>query len=200
MTGGPAPSIVSLPPPSGAELERLADKYAQMASLRRAKRRGEADAPREVYRTLASEYPGSLNELDTLTLRELDERAGALRAAALHGAREPWMDWLDAYHRLMRAALLVKATLRGKRPDAATSTSLVRSVSRSTGVEVDPSFVELVARPPGGRLVATVFDCLGRHFGAPSDEMWTTLFPRRRARRTDGVALVDEVPEDGPAV
>jgi len=138
-----APNL-TLPATTGAELTLLAEKYDRLTALRHAKRRGEPDAARQVYKRLATEFPGALNELDTLTLRELGDRARALHRAAEGGELEPWMAWSDAYHRLMRAALLVKP--------------------------LSP------------------------------DEIWTALFPRRRATRSPDRTFVDDVPDDGTQV
>jgi hypothetical protein len=162
-------------------LERLARKYETLAALRRARARGEPVPPAAVFRALASEFPGSLNELDTLPLELIDERASALRAAAASGSVEPWMEWLAGYHALLRAALALKPRVaRAPELDDARVDELVGFVTRETGVRVDASFVRGVAHPPGGRLVAFVFARLAEMHGCPAASMKRALFPRSR--------------------
>src|SRR5262249_52406116 len=98
-------------PTTPTDLARLAYKYETLAELRRARAAGEAPPARSVFKALATEFPGALNELDMLPLDVIDERAAALSRAAGGAPTEPWMDWLFAYHALMRAALHVKARL-----------------------------------------------------------------------------------------
>jgi hypothetical protein len=162
-------------------LERLARKYETLASLRRARAAGEPVPGAAVFRRLASEFPGSLNELDTLPLDVIDERARALQAAAAGGEVEPWMEWLAGYHALLRAALFLKPRVarRGDLDDARAD-ELVGFVTRETGVNVDASFVRGVAHPPGGRLVAFVFARLAEMHGRPAASLKRALFPRSR--------------------
>src|SRR5258706_498219 len=94
--------------PSPAVLLRLAEKYHALGELRRARGRGEAVPERGVFKALADEFPGCLNELDTLPLEEIDARHGALAAAAAGGPILDWMAWLAGYHALLRAALRIR--------------------------------------------------------------------------------------------
>jgi len=175
-------------PPASA-LFRLAHKYQRLGELRRARTRGEPIPPREVFKRLADEFPGCLNELDTLPLEAIEARAAALAGAAETGAVEPWMRWLFGYHALMRAALWTRMKLAPRHVregesarDDALVVELCKGASRHAGFEVDTDFVRAVARPPGGRLKALVFAELEGRFGAPSADIKRALFPGRSDR------------------
>jgi hypothetical protein len=172
---------VSAPSPPREELGRLADKYQQIGALRRARARGEAVPPASVFRALARAFPGSLNELDTLPLDDVDARAEALARAAAGGEVLPWMIWLADYHALLRAALWLKVRLgRGATIDPARAEALAGSASAHAGAAVDAEFVYAVARPPGGRLVTVVLARLEATHGRPGTVIKCTLFPRGR--------------------
>jgi hypothetical protein len=158
------------------DLLALARKYQAIARLRRERANDGTVAERSVLRALAREFPGSLRELDTLTVGEIERRERVLLAAAAGGPAEPWMAWMVAYHRTMRAALLVKAKLVRAR-------GIDRLAELAAETKVDPAFVRAVAAPPGGRLNRVVFDRLAAEFGEPADRMWEALFPSRRAGR-----------------
>ncbi len=137
--------------------------------------------PPSVFRTLAREFPGCLNELDTLPLDAIDARAASLAAAAAGGAVEPWMEWLDGYHALLRAALALKPRVpRGRELDDARASRLASEASASAGVAVDSAFVRAVADPPGGRLVAVVLARLEALHGCPAAEIKRALFTHAR--------------------
>jgi hypothetical protein len=99
-----------------AVLDALARKYRALVALRARRDEGGAPATRDELRALAAEFPGCLRELDTLGPGELARRAAAAAAAAAGAAREPWMDWIAAYHATMTDALAARA--RGEEIDA----------------------------------------------------------------------------------
>ncbi len=173
---------------SAEELARLAGKYETLAALRRARARGEPVPPASVFKALARAFPGSLNELDTLPLEDIDARAEALSRAAAGGEQEPWMEWLSGYHASLRAALLVKARLARPLPDEATAEQIAREVSERLAREapgaalgpIDAALVREVAAPPGGRLVTLVFSRLERLHGCPAEIIKRALFPRSK--------------------
>jgi len=140
----------------------LARKYRTLAQVRRSKRSTGQRTPRESMRALAREFPGSLRELDALTLEEIDRRAAALEA----GPAEPWMEWMAAYHQTLSAALRIKAT-RGE----------AMRLAESLGVT--PGFAAACARPPGGRILALVVSDLAARFGVPEARIRAAIFPRR---------------------
>jgi len=150
--------------------------------MRRDRERDGSIAARAELRALAREFPGSLRELDTVHMEEIDRRARALIEAA-DGvvAVEAWMTWMSAYHATMRTALFVKARV-ARAP--ALSDDLARALAEiATAHFCQPiyiAFICAVAAPPRGRLNALVFDRLGEKFGVPPEVIWQTLFPSRR--------------------
>jgi hypothetical protein len=153
---------VSAPP--APDLAALARKYRALAALRARRDDAAAGAPasRAELRALATEFPGCLRELDTLGRAELERRAAACDAAARGaGGMESWMDWIDAYHALMRAALRVR---RGERP----------------APEIDPELEAAVKAPPEGRVSPVVLRRLAARFGVPAATIAGALFPARR--------------------
>jgi hypothetical protein len=162
-------------------LLRLAEKYRVLGALRRARARGDAVPERGVFKALAAEFPGCLNELDTLALEEIDARGDALAAAAAGGALLDWMAWLDDYHALLRAALRIRIrTARSRVVDEARARELAEDASKHSGAGIDPAFVQAVVRPAGGRILPVVFARLALLHGAPAGTIKRTLFPHSR--------------------
>jgi hypothetical protein len=162
---------------SAEDLGRLARKYETLAELRRARERGEPVPEAAVFKALAREFPGCLAELDTLPLAVIDARAAALAQAAAGAGAEPWMVWLAGYHAWMRAALWLKPRLaRGAEGGA----DLAEGAAAHAGVAVDEAFVRAVARPPKGRIVATVLARLAAIHGVPAPDLKRAIFPAAR--------------------
>src|SRR5688572_18985867 len=136
-----------------SDLLALARKYRALAELRRAQHRMSFSDARAPLRELSREFPGSLRELDTLPLEEIERKGEQLESAA-HGAGfEPWMQWMHEYHLTMRAALAVKQRLAGRRaPSDAVAFEIAGAVSAEVGYRCDLEFVFAVARPPRGRI------------------------------------------------
>lgn len=172
--------------PSLEDLERLARKYRQLAEIRRAKARGEADPEKGFFRALAAELPGSLNELDTLPLDVIDRRAELLeRAADGSGDLEPWMAYTHAYHAFTRAALHVRLVQRRARAEEssisdAAAAAIAAEASERAGIAVNEAFVRAILHPPGGRMNKVIFSMLAEAFSAPADEVKRSIFPRSR--------------------
>jgi hypothetical protein len=116
-------------------LAALARKYGALAELRARRDGGGAPATRDELRALAAEFPGCLRELDTLGPDELARRAVAVAAAAAGAVREPWMDWIAAYHELMTEALGARA--RGETvvaPEGRLNVLVLRALGARFGV------------------------------------------------------------------
>src|SRR5262249_61413005 len=127
------------------------EKYCGRAELGGARGRGEPVPPPSYFKALARELPGSLNELDTLPLETLDERASLLETAAAGGPVEPWMEWLSGYHALLRAALFIKPRVRRGVPlDDARAERPAREAGPGGGL--DAALRRPGAAPPDGRL------------------------------------------------
>jgi hypothetical protein len=167
--------------PRADELLALSRKYETLAALRRERRvAAEGEVP-PALRALAREFPGALRELDTLTLAEIDSRARRLsRAARAEHEPEPWMAWMIEYHRIMKAALFVKARLTKRSATAVDARELAAEASREHAVPVEEAFVAAVATPPGGRLNHVVFRELAHRFGESPEIIREALFPARR--------------------
>ncbi|AUX41817.1 hypothetical protein SOCE26_032420 [Sorangium cellulosum] len=162
-------------------LSGLARKYHRLAELRAARAAGEPIPAKEVFRALAGEFPGALNELDNLPLAEIERRSAALARALAGGPEEPWMAWMHGYHTLMRAALYAKIRVARRAElterDAA---SLAERAAAHAGAAVDAAFVLAVRSPPDGRLNRLVLGRLSAMFGASPAEIRGALFPGRR--------------------
>jgi hypothetical protein len=148
--------------PTRAELLALARKYQVMSELRAAGAGDETPEDRAALKALAAEFPGALRELDTLATDEIARRAQALEGAAESGQPEAWMQWMHAYHRLMRDALRVR---------------------RGHVSEIDARFAEAVHAPPSGRIMLAVFHRLGELYGESPKKLWDALFPPRKGDR-----------------
>ena len=202
----PAPTLG----PSASDLAALLRKY-QLLLVWRARRDGasdndaqddakhdakvgqppDAETDRRALRDLAHEFPGALRELDVLGLAEITRRVERLRdrvtmtveAGGNLGIDDSWVEWILAYHGLMRAALIVKrASGRTRRQLSGAELALTLEAARGhfEWPAIDEAFVRAVITPPGRRLTAVVLVALGRHFGAPAAEISRTLFPPRR--------------------
>lgn len=170
-----------VPPLGSNDLLALARKYRTLASLRRAKRRGEPSATRDELRAIAREFPGALRELDTVRLADLDARATALEASA-RAERDiaPWMTFLCDYHAWLRAALLVKLRVaHGASLAEGRIEQLAEAASEHSGRPVDVAFVTAVATPERGRMRIVVIDRIAVIHDVSTDEIRAALFPPR---------------------
>jgi hypothetical protein len=165
-----------------SDLMALARKYRALAELRRAQHRMSFSEVRAPLRELSREFPGSLRELDSLPLEEI-ERKGELLESAAHGAGfQPWMQWMHEYHLAMRAALAVKRRLAGRRtPSDALAFEIAGAVSVELGYRCDLEFVFAVAHPPQGRINPVVLRRLASMFDADPEALGRALFPARAA-------------------
>ena len=162
-------------------LRRLAEKYRTLGDLRRARAQGFAVPERAVFKALAEEFPGCLNELDTLPIEAIDARAAALAESAAGGPVEPWMIWLAGYHALLRAALRIRIRATKTRlVDDARAHDLAEDAAIHSGAAIDPAFVHAILRPPGGRIIPVVLDRLEALHGTPAAVIKRALFPRSR--------------------
>jgi len=226
--------------PQADDLVRLAAKYRTLARLRRERAAGADLPPPATFKVLAREFPGALQELDTLPLDLIDERAIELEAAAralemaddgavrdravqdgtvvhaahggavqdgtvenaVHGGAvhqgaprstprppaaspvAPWMEWLFAWHALMRGALLVKASLRGAREvDATRAAELAARASAAARIPFPVALVHGVARPPDGRIARLIGAHAAACFGVTPEALSDATFPAGAGRR-----------------
>ena len=164
------------------QLEALARKYETLLELQRTQHAVSAEQVRQPLRDVSQEFPGALREVDLLGPQELEQRRRSLsQAAGAEALQEPWMDWMWAYHALMRACLVVKRQLAGRKDlTERERASIAATSSAECGELVDADLVSMVARPPRGRLNDAVFTALGQRFGQTPDTLREALFPTRR--------------------
>jgi hypothetical protein len=176
-----------LPP---AALRALAEKYRRLLELRRARdlrgddgQPGDAHTRREL-RALAAVFPGCLRELDTAGEAGLSARHEAAQAG---DGRHPTLVAVWHYHRLMAAALQIRAALlsSGTPRDPLNAGEIAAQVNGALAAKIDEAFVYAVARPPEGRLNAIVLRELGRRTGRTAAELAREIFPPRRRPRVD---------------
>jgi hypothetical protein len=145
----------------------LTEKYDRIAALRADYDRTGGVVDRAAVAALAQRWPGAVRELDTLAPAVLSARREALRAAGTgEGAVPAWAVAHDAWHRVMVAALWVKAQVRRDAvDDGARDAALAAGATARAGVALGEGFVAAVRRPPGGRLAAVVTAVVARHHG-----------------------------------
>ena len=179
-------------PPTVEQLRALARKYRTLVEIHRALAAYDDAGARLLDARLAAEFPGALRELQTQPMDELERRAAALEAAAARDGVvvEPWMEWLRAYHALLRAALdhrrrsprssALSASAASATIDDAAATRIARALSAESDFPVDEAFARAVLRPPGGRLGDVVLRRLATVFGVDAATIARALFPRQR--------------------
>lgn len=180
----------------GATLRRVAVAHSLLAALGRKYRvlselrRGLVPGEVGVLKRLAAEFPGALRELDCLPLDVIDRRRDAVSRAEQGAPLEPWIEWMIAYHRLMRLALAAKRRLASARsPGFEQATRIALELRLECAEPCEPAFVERVASPPSGRLNRLVFEELAIVLGRSSFEIEGALFPELGARRANGLEL-----------
>lgn len=185
-------------PLDAAALAALARKYAVLAKWRRARDEGREGPTAVGLRRMATRFPGSLRELDTLGLAELERRAESAEAAARtskRSARAPddWMLWIATVHALLRAVLAWRRQhgraqaapgLRaGKRPfRAGTDLGLTQRVRAGTGLMLTEREVARLLAPPSGRTLPVVLDLVARKYHVEPGALARRLFPSRLPR------------------
>lgn len=155
------------------ELSALARKYRTLLALRREHEQTGEVAEREALRALSREFPGALRELDRMPLDEIERRARALEAASRTRCGEPWMQWLVAYHALVRAALFIKS--QRLEDQGASEEEVARAASIHARVDVSAAFVREIRRPREGRISRTVLQELSERFETPPQQIQSVI-------------------------
>jgi hypothetical protein len=172
MTTDPSPQLLS----------GLVDKYTRLLRLRSA---ADALPPRAELRSLARQFPGALRELDRLPLPSIEARLRELEQVLAEG-REPalWMRLQVSYHGFMRATLRIKRWSRAWPEElAAAQVALAaRYVPAADEPAVgffDSATLQLIRRPPAGRLNPFVLAAVARLHGTTSEIVGDALVSPR---------------------
>ncbi len=152
---------------------------------------------KRLFRRIAREFPGALRELDSFTAAELDARRAEveraceeLRAGNDIRHRGGWIELILDFHRTLREALMVKRWLALRLPKGGAITEdlvdayadrrarleRLRVDRAEGGAALDADGLTRHLRPPGGRLVALVWETLEDRHGRPRSEMEARLF------------------------
>lgn len=148
------------------ELDEMLAKYREMVRMREADLAERPPDPRDDMRRLARRFPGALREIDQLPLEELRERLRAAEDAAADGEVPRWLEWCASYHRLLRAAL----DLRAGRP-----------------CELPDDLRVRLAKPEGGRVNPIVFEWIAERAGVRARDVEGAIFPGHSPKRNPAV-------------
>jgi hypothetical protein len=187
------------------ELLALAEKYTTLARLRARREALEAagalafaDDERDErlgdFRRVARAFPGALRELDRSSAQLLAAKAAAVAAeiAAQAAAPSPrparaWIAIVLDYHATWRELLAIKLFLARRRPVPAPLSDddvlacrqwydTLPEHDRRVGWPLDAASLDLLRRPPGGRVTPFVWRHLVELHGVPQAELVEAIF------------------------
>jgi hypothetical protein len=188
------------------DLEALAEKYATLARLRARREELEAtgqtsfedherDARLGDFRRVARAFPGALRELDKSSAQLLAAKAAAV-AAELEDLRAdperpaPTRTWIAVvldYHATWRELLAIKLWLARRRPAPAPIVdedveacrqwyATLPAGDRKAGWPLDAESLDLLRRPPGGRVTPFVWRALTARHGLTQAALVQAIF------------------------
>jgi hypothetical protein len=169
-----------------AELSALREKYEEMLRLRLEPGGGD---PRRAMAALASQFPGSLREIDELSLETIASRLAQLRASEHGASPAPWMEATSLFHALTRGALCAKKWLAGRKPaeiDDDVRSAFDREVTALCWADDARAWKPHLARlagPPRGRVTELVYERMGAQLEMSADEARMLVFGEGRSRR-----------------
>lgn len=177
-----------------ADLTALREKYEAMLALRLDHDRARTDPsftepdPRPAMAKLAARFPGALREIDDLPLEVIQSRIAALATAEREETSiARWMIAQESFHRLARGALAAKRWLGKARATSAGSATAFASAIAEGTVPPDAlawaTALDVVARPPRGRLMNAVFARASTELGIDEPEVRVLVFGEGRPRR-----------------
>jgi hypothetical protein len=156
----------------GCNPGELLSKYVEMRELRRLDASGKLADPRPRMRALAKRFPGSLREIDELTLETIQSRIDALEAVGDEPAQ--WMIAMARFHEGMREILAIKRVIGKKKITPALRRAAVRAARGSTWD------LERVAHPPAGRLTDVVFEHIAKELRITPKRARELVFGKNR--------------------
>jgi hypothetical protein len=171
---------------SPEELVELKRKYEEILRLRLDDLAKPGGDPRREMAALAERFPGSLREMDELPLEAIGARIEKLsRCIAGEEIAASWMTASARFHRLLRGALAAKKWLGTRRAVDPALTQAFRAGPHAFVYAEDAlvwaDALGRVARPPGGKLTALVFERLAAELGVSPNEARARVHgPRRR--------------------
>ena len=184
MRAGSAPAA----PGPIADLRHLAGKYRTLAVLRarREELEGlgklgftdeEGQERRRAFKRVARAFPGALRELDACSAALLERKARAVEAAVATGEVPRWVEVVLDFHHTLREALAVKLWLAVRLGRGGSlSPEVVGEFAAAHGRDVDAAFLERHLHPPGGRVLALVWEAVGARQGMTPDEIRAAVF------------------------
>ena len=170
-------------------VEHLVAKYRVMLELRVEREGLEAEGVlrldgraseirQAASRSLSKSFPGALKQLDQMPAALIRQRLDVLEGLenAPAGPVPEWCALEHAYHQVLRDLLAAKRWL-GEHGSQGLSDDEIYEKWREAGLleasawgsSADGQWVELIARPPGGRLSELVWQVLQESFRVPAN-------------------------------
>jgi hypothetical protein len=168
------------------DLDALRLKYEEMLRMRLEHERGEETDPRRAMTALADRFPGSLREIDELSISEIQSRIDALALASRDATMvQLWMRATARFHALLRGALCAKRWLSKGKALAAFETDAEAFRYAADAREWANDLAHL-AHPPRGRITELVFERLARELRITAKEARHLVFGLSRRERREG--------------
>lgn len=182
--------------PSRSQLSALRRKYEEMLRLREADQAGSLVDPKLAMRGLASEFPGCLRELDTLSMRGLKQRCQELSVALAGGETSLWMLCSVRFHQELRQALWVKRAFgkhrgtlfSGANRDSAEVQQLANRLALEADEPIERALILDVMCRADGRLSALVIERIAKAEGVSVRRVKELVLPEHRPSRSFGKA------------
>lgn len=118
---------------------------------------------------------------------ELERRALACREVASGADAAPWMEWVAAYHALLRCARAVREALgpggssaRGAELADRDLDALAAELGAREHLDVDAALLRRLVSPSDGRTVGVVLEELRQRFGVDRAALELAIMPTRR--------------------
>lgn len=176
----------------------LREKYREIKRLRTFDAahvaRGQTHDPKAEMAALARRFPGSLRELDELSMTQIDARLARLDVALANERVPEWAALQVAYHGTYRFALRIKrgSARKGVLDEVALQHAIERLLAHPQAeldrepdepriADLDAQELRAILRPAGGRLHPWVLGHVARTFQVEPGAVSAALFARDRA-------------------
>ncbi len=171
-------------------VERLLDKYKRMLGLRqRAGHTSRSQATRAM-RHLSAMFPGSLVELDRMTVVQIQQRIAVLKHVLRGRESLPdWARWMVHFHGWLRALLRLRRHVNSTRLSPKRTTVVLTGyradIDEPGKAQLNAEVLGAMCKPPGGRLSEWLQAYLATMLGVERDVFVTTLFPWKLIKRRE---------------